>query len=115
MSKLYRVSLASKDARAALMKETSKLKDSQEYKDIYISRDLTLAQRNEIKAKRAARPRGHNREANNQRSNGEAINGNRRLSGGNAEPIGTANSSASRTNGATPSAPSSGSATSNFQ
>ena len=114
-SKLYRVTLDSKESRATLMKETSKLKDRPEYKDIYISRDLTLAQRNDMKAKRAARPRGQNREPDSRTTSGVSISRSQPLSGSNMEPIRNAGHDDIRANGAPPPAASSSGATAIFQ
>ena len=55
---LYRVKVPDFKARKALLQNSSKLKEVNDFKDIYISRDLTYNQRQERRAARATRSDG---------------------------------------------------------
>ena len=55
-NKLYRVDIANKDDRLALLSNAKNLKDNSEFSDIYISKDLTFTQRKE-NAKRRVQAR----------------------------------------------------------
>ena len=52
--KIYRVTMASKNHKAELVSKAKSLKDHPEYGNVFISRDLTFKQRQELKAKRDA-------------------------------------------------------------
>ena len=100
-TKLFRVTLTDKNARVQLMNVTRNLKDSADYSNIYISRDLTKAQRTAIATKRANRPR---RPAGERRPNPPGAMGSNAtpsppVSGANTTPIASASSDPGR-NGA---------------
>ena len=86
---IFRVTLSEKSAKVQLLNVANKLKDSAEYSNIYISRDLTLAQRKAISAERAKRPRRRN---SPRRSSGETAERQppHRLTGGNSTPLSAA-------------------------
>ena len=54
---MFRVTFKEKAARVEIMSLAKNLASSSDFRSVYISRDLTLAQRNEIKARRSQRPR----------------------------------------------------------
>ena len=52
--KMYRVKLQNKEAKISLLTNANKLKNSENFSRVYISRDLTYIQRQELSQKRAA-------------------------------------------------------------
>ena len=56
-NKMFRVTFRDKAARVEIMSLAKNLASSSDFRSVYISRDLTLAQRKEIKERRAQRPR----------------------------------------------------------
>ena len=65
--KLYRVTFSTKDTKQLLVNEAKKLKDHETFSMIYISRDLTYSQRQELAARRAEA--GHGRRENPSNAN----------------------------------------------
>ena len=83
--KIYRVNFQDKASRVSILKEAKNLAGST-HKDVFISRDLTYAQRKDLAAKRAARPR--NQRSQDRNSTGEASRSRQQiLSGSNTVPI----------------------------
>ena len=78
-SGMYRVKVRDESVRRSILQNASKLKDSQNFKQIYISRDMTFIQRQELRAARATR----------RNPNGEQINTHHDnpVSGSNAVPV----------------------------
>ena len=93
--KMYRVTFMEKSARVDIMNVAKNLKDASEYRNIFISRDLTKAQRSAITAARAER-RGRQRDSSggrpgergtSERTTGETSSSSNILTGVNTEPI----------------------------
>ena len=89
-NKMYRVKFTDKSQRVGIMQKARDLKDS-EYRNVYIARDLTLAQRKEIAARRAA--------VRGQRDDRRTLNSRHRqpgdppVNGANAVPVAAATTS----------------------
>ena len=86
--KIYRVTFQNKTTRVDILREAKKLAESS-HKDIYISRDLTYTQRQELKARRAARTSSQqgNQPTNSANTSGSRNSNRRPLSGSNLEPL----------------------------
>ena len=75
---LFRVDIPDKDCRVKILSSANKLKNSTEFKKVYISKDLTFLQRQEIKERRARSQSDHPVH----RSNSAIANGAHTPSGG---------------------------------
>ena len=105
-NKMYRVKFTDKAQRVEIMQKARELKDS-EYRNVYITRDLTLTQRKEIAARRAAaRGQRDNRRTTNRR---QRQPGDPPVNGANAVPVAAATSSAGAAGGTSTPSSSSGS------
>ena len=95
-NKIYRVKFTDKSQRVDIMQKARDLKDS-EYSNVYIARDLTLTQRKEIAARRAAvRGQREDRRTTNSR---QRQPGDPPLNGANAEPVAASTSTAGAVGG----------------
>ena len=85
--KIYRVTFQNKTTRVDILREAKKLAESS-HKDIFLSRDLTYTQRQEMKARRAARTGSQQRnQANRENASGSRNANQGPLTGSNTEPL----------------------------
>ena len=85
--KIYRVTFKEKATRVNIMNVARNLKDNGEHKHIFISRDLTFSQREEIRSRRARRPGRPGTQPGAHESGESARNSNQPLTGANSEPV----------------------------
>ena len=87
-NKMFGVTYTDKASKVQIMSVAKNLASSAEYRNVFISRDLTLAQRNAIKASRAQRP-GNRRRRSDRPPDGapNRDNSRPRLSGSNTVPL----------------------------
>ena len=111
--KIYRVTFADKSSRVELMAAAPSLRSSAEYKNVFISRDLTYAQRQAAATDRATKRNRASGQANNERHRpGEQSSGSANaLTEPNSVPL---HSTASNSDPPLP-APNGGGGSSNFQ
>ena len=70
---LYRIKISDSDTRRNILMNAKNLKDDNNYKTVYLSRDLTFLQRQELRARRAASSRQNIGNGSNNNSNFEPI------------------------------------------
>ena len=87
--KIYRVTFSDKATRVNIMNVARNLKDSAEHKHIFISRDLTFSQREELRSKRARRQGRPGIQPNAHRDGESTHTSNQPLTGANSEPVQT--------------------------
>ena len=88
---MFRVTFKDKAARVDIMRVAKELKDSTDFHNVYISRDLTLAQRNAIKANRASKSNHRRGERNNPENPSIPV------TGANATPVNTTSQASTNT------------------
>ena len=88
---MFRVSFCNKDSRSALMNVAKNLKDSSEYKNVFISRDLTKNKRDQIQQRRTIRNSNRRGGGNEEGENAIRPAGTPQipLTGGNTVPLQT--------------------------
>ena len=87
--KNFRVTFRDKATRVNIMSVARNLKDSPEYKHVFISRDLTFSQREEIRSKRDKRSSRPTTQRDAQGSGESHRNTNGTLTGANSVPVST--------------------------